>query len=651
MIRSHERQAVAKATQPIVDREPIRSMKPGLALAALGIVFGDIGTSVLYSLQTVFSMENHAVRPTHGDVMGIISMIFWSILLVVCVKYVIFVMRADNDGEGGILALMALVRRLMASHKGTGMTALLLGIVGAGLFYGDSFITPAISVMSAVEGLTVANPDAEKIVLPASVVILTLLFIVQRRGTEVIGKAFGPVMATWFLTLAALGIPWIIHHPVIITALSPHWAILFSIERPAMAFIAMGAVVLTITGAEALYADMGHVGAPSIRLAWFGLVLPCLLINYLGQGAMILSHPDWIDNPFFRMAPDWATIPLVTIATMATVIASQAVISGAFSMSSEAARLGLLPRLGVRHTSKSEGGQIYIPEVNWTLFIGVLALILIFQTSSKLATAYGLAVTGTFLLTTSLFLVLAHRAWHWPMWALIFFGVIVGGVELSIFSANLLKIASGGWIPLLFATIVVIIMTTWRRGTAYIAKQRQDDEGPLDDFLNWMHETKPTRVPGLAVYPHPGRATTPLALLNNLRFNHVLHEHNIIISIVVENVPHVRHVNRIEKVDLGRPTDGITYIACHVGFTDSQDVPKALALAAAKCPWLKDHLDEAIYYLSLVDVKRDEPQQGAHMAGWRKMLYITMSRNQADRTRVFRIPRTRAVVMGEAVAL
>ena len=320
-------------------------------------------------------------------------------------------------------------------------------------------------------------------------------------------------------------------------------------------------------------------------------------------------------------------------------------------MSSEAVRLGLLPRLGVRHTSKSEGGQIYIPEVNWTLFVGVLALILIFQTSSKLATAYGLAVTGTFLLTTSLFLVLAHRAWHWPMWALISFGVIVGGVELSIFSANLLKIAFGGWIPLMFAAIVVVIMTTWRRGTAYIATQRQNDEGPLDDFLDWMHETKPTRVPGLAVYPHPGRATTPLALLNNLRFNHVLHEHNIIISIVVENVPHVRHVDRIEKVDLGRPADGITYIACHVGFTDSQDVPKALALAAAKCPSLKERLDEAIYYLSLVDVKRDEPHQGAYMAGWRKMLYIAMSRNQADRTRGFRIPRTRAVVMGESVDL
>ena len=642
---------MAKATQPIADPEPIRSMKPGLALAALGVVFGDIGTSVLYSLQTVFSMENHAVRPTPEDVMGIISMIFWSILLVVCVKYVIFVMRADNDGEGGILALMALVRRLMTSHKGTGMTALLLGIIGAGLFYGDSFITPAISVMSSVEGITVANPAAEKIVLPASIVILTVLFIVQRRGTSAIGKAFGPVMGIWFLTLAAIGIPWIIRHPVIITALLPHWAILFAVERPGMAFIAMGAVVLTITGAEALYADMGHVGASSIRLAWFALVLPCLLINYLGQGAMILLHPDWIDNPFFRLAPDWATVPLVVIATTATVIASQAVISGAFSMSSEAARLGLLPRLGVRHTSKSEGGQIYIPEINWILFAGVLALILIFQTSSKLATAYGLAVTGTFLLTTSLFLVLAHRAWHWPMWALILFGVIVGGVELSIFSANLLKIAFGGWIPLMFATIVVIIMTTWRRGTAYIAKQRQDDEGPLDDFLDWMHESKPTRVPGLAIYPHPGRATTPLALLNNLRFNHVLHEHNVIISIVVENVPHVWHVNRIEKVDLGRPTDGITYIACHVGFTDSQDVPKALALAAAKCPSLKHHLDEAIYYLSLVDVKRDEPQQGAHMAGWRKMLYIAMSRNQADRTRVFRIPRTRAVVMGEAVDL
>lgn len=336
---------------------------------------------------------------------------------------------------------------------------------------------------------------------------------------------------------------------------------------------------------------------------------------------------------------------------MATVIASQAVISGAFSMSSEATGLGLLPRLSVRHTSKSEGGQIYIPEINWILFVGVLALILIFQTSTKLATAYGLAVTGTFLLTTSLFLVLAHRAWHWPKWALILFGVIVGGVELSIFAANLLKIASGGWIPLVFAAIIIAIMTTWRRGTAYIAKQRQNDEGPLDDFLDWVHETEPTRVPGLTIYPHPGRATTPLAMLNNLKFNHVLHEHNVIISMVVENVPRVRHVNRIEKVDLGKPTDGIVYIACHVGFADSQDVPKALALAADKCPLLKEHLDDAIYYLSLVDVKRSESEQGAKMTAWRKVLYVGLARSQADRTRVFRIPRTRAVVMGEAVDL
>lgn len=640
-----------------MEPSPVQPLRAALVVAALGIVFGDIGTSPLYAMQTVFSIENHAVRPTSADVMGIVSMIFWTVLLVVCLKYVIFVMRADNDGEGGILALMALVRRLMSNRGRTATLALMLGIIGAGLFYGDSVITPAISVMSAIEGITVVNPDADHVVLPASLAILTVLFLVQRRGTATIGKAFGPVMALWFLSLAALGVPWIVRHPAILTALSPHWAILFAVDRPRMAFIAMGAVVLTITGAEALYADMGHVGAPSIRAAWFGLVLPCLMVNYLGQGAMMLLHPDWIDNPFFRMAPGWSTVPLVVVATLATIIASQAVISGAFSMSSEASRLGLLPRLGTRHTSKSEGGQIYIGEVNWLLFLGVLALILIFQSSSRLATAYGLAVTGTFLLTTTLFLVLAHKAWKWPLAAIIAFAIVVGGLEASIFAANLLKIASGGWIPLLFAAVIIVIMTTWRRGTALVAAQREADEGPLDEFVEWVDENSPRRVPGLAIYPHPQRVTAPLAMINNLKFNGVLHKHNVIIAMVVENVPHVRHVDRIEKIDLGSPHDGLVYIACHVGFADSQDVPKALRLASDKFPVLKEKLGEAIYYLSVVDVKLaynkdgDRSTRNKGMARWRKILYVLMTRNQADRTKVFRIPRRRAVVLGEVVEI
>lgn len=483
-----------------VQRHPVAA---GMVLAAMGIVFGDIGTSPLYAMQTVFAIENHAVTPTHNDVMGIVSMIFWSITLIVCVKYLGLVLRADNEGEGGILALMALVRRLLADRRKLTATALMLGIIGAALFYGDSMITPAISVMSAIEGLSVVNPHAEEAVLPASVVILTVLFAVQRNGTSAIGRAFGPVMTVWFLTLAALGVPWIVRHPVILTALPPHWALRFAVDRPWMAFVAMGAVVLTITGAEALYADMGHLGAKPIRLAWFALVMPCLVLNYLGQGAMMLLHPEWVDNPFFRMAPSWATLPLVVIATMATIIASQAVISGTYSVSWQASRLGLLPRLGVRHTSKKEGGQIYIPEVNWILLSGVLILIAVFQSSARLATAYGLAVTGTLLLTTTLFLVLARHAWGWPRWLIVVCAVVIGGLEAIIFAANLLKIASGGWIPLVIAAAAIVMMTTWRTGTAFVAARRAEAEGPLQDFLDWVHEGDLTRVPGLAVYPPP----------------------------------------------------------------------------------------------------------------------------------------------------
>lgn len=647
----------ATGTVPAPAPEPGKGKVAGLVLAALGIVFGDIGTSPLYSMQTVFAIEHHAVTPTHADVLGIVSMIVWTLVLIVCIKYLVLVMRADNAGEGGILALMALVRRLLENRARTTAVALTLGIVGASLFYGDSMITPAISVMSAIEGLAVIDPTLAEAVLPASVVILTALFAIQRNGTGTIGKAFGPVMTAWFLALAALGLPWIIRHPVILAALSPHWAVLFALDRPWMAFVAMGAVVLTITGAEALYADMGHVGARPIRIAWFGLVGPSLVLNYLGQGAMLLIHPDWVDNPFFRMAPSWATIPLVAVATLATIIASQAVISGTFSMSHQASRLGLMPRLSIRHTSKQEGGQIYIPEVNWILFSGVLILIAIFQSSAHLATAYGLAVTGTLLLTTTLFLVLAHDAWRWPTWAVVLIGVVIGGLELVIFTANLLKIVSGGWIPLVIGAGAITIMTTWRKGTEMVFRERAAAEGPLEDFLDWVARENPRRVPGLAIYPHPDRVTTPLALRNNLRFNHVLHERNVIVSIVDEDVPHIRHKDRVQVTDLGNPDDGIAYVECHVGFTDSQDVPKALALACDKIPELQVDMAQAVYFMSVAEVKRgdpadpDSPASRNRMSPWRKAVYIALSRNQADRVKVFRTPKTRSVVMGEVVEI
>lgn len=625
-------------------------------LAALGIVFGDIGTSPLYAVQTVFAIDHHAVSPSRGDVMGIISLVFWSILLIVCIKYITLVMHADNDGEGGILALMALLKRHLPVHGRLAGLVLALGVVGAALFYGDSLITPAISVMSALEGVAVSDSALTEMVLPASVAVLAVLFAIQRRGTATIGRAFGPVMAIWFVTLAALGVSWILRDLPILQALSPYWALLFIADRPWTAFVAMGAIVLTITGVEALYADMGHFGTRPVRTAWFALVMPALTLNYLGQGAMILLHPDWIDNPFYRMAPSWAAIPLVVLATMATIIASQAVISGTFSMSHQASRLGLLPRLSIRHTSSREGGQIYISEVNWTLFMGVLVLIAVFRSSARLSTAYGLAVTGTLLLTTTLFLILAQLVWKWRLWCVIVIAVAIGGLELCLFSANLLKLASGGWIPLVVATAMITVMSTWRQGTAFVFTRRAGAEGPLDQFLMCIRNVHPDRVPGLAVYPHPDRVTTPLALRKNLQFNHVLHEHNIIVSIVDENVPHIRHVERIQATDLGDPDDGVAYVECHVGFADSQDIPRALALAADRLPWIRADIPEAVYYLSVAEVRLaddgdTDPAAHCSMSSWRKALYIALSRNQADRTKVFRVPRARSVVLGEVITI
>ncbi|OYO20784.1 potassium transporter Kup [Enemella dayhoffiae] len=621
---------------------------PLVGLTALGVVFGDIGTSPLYSLQTVFSIEHNTVAPNPLDVYGVISQVFWAIVLVVTVKYVALVLRADNDGEGGILALVHLLRQRLRGHPRLAVSALMLGILGAALFYGDSLITPAISVMSAVEGLTVSQPQLEEWVLPVSVVILTALFAIQRWGTEKVGRAFGPVMLVWFVCLAALGIPHIVEHPEIVGALLPHHAWLFMLERPWVAFIAMGAVVLTITGAEALYADMGHFGARPIRLAWFAVVLPALVLNYLGQGAMILHSPETSDNPFFRMAPAWAQLPLVVLATVATVIASQAVISGAFSVSRQATRLYLLPRLTIRHTSKHEGGQIYVPVVNWILFGGVLVLIAVFQSSARLATAYGLAVTGTLLLTMLLFLFLAHHVWHWRWWQLGLVAVFIGGMEAVFFAANLMKLPSGGWIPLLIAAAVITVMSTWHRGYQLVAQRRAELEGPLDDFVEEVRDSGLVRIPGVAVVPHPDRATVPLALRFNVGFNRVLHGRVVIVSVVYENVPHIRHVDRVQINDLGYTDDGIVYLAYHIGFNDTANIPAALELARGRTPELDFEQAEVTYLLSTAEVRRgDNPG----LSRWRKQLYMALTRNAASRSSVFCLPPERTVVMGSQITL
>jgi KUP system potassium uptake protein len=618
-----------------------------LTLGAVGVVFGDIGTSPLYSLQTAFSLDHNTVQPTPAHVLGIISMVVWSITIIVSIKYVALVMRADNDGEGGILALVALLREKLGDKRKLAL-ATLLGMFGVALFYGDSVITPAISVMSAMEGLVVFDPALEQLVLPVSVMILAGLFMIQRYGTHRVGQAFGPVMVVWFVLLAVLGIPQIIQNPGILAALSPTYAIAFLAESPVVAIVALGAVVLTITGAEALYADMGHFGAGPIRTAWFALVFPCLALNYMGQGALILRDPTSIDNPFFHLAPSWATLPLVVVATIATVIASQAVISGTYSASQQGMLLGVMPRLRITHTSRESGGQIYLPAVNWILFGGVLLLITVFQSSTRLATAYGLAVAGTLILTSMLYLLLAKEVWHWSWVRALAVGIPIVGVEVAFLGANLLKIFSGGWLPLLIAAALVTIMLAWRDGQVVLRQRRTELEGPLIDFVEHVRSSNITRVPGLAVVPHPNSITAPLALRANVDVNRVLHEHVVIVQILATNVPHVRHVDRVTVQDLGYADDGIVHVCVRVGFADSQDVPKGLALAIGKTPELDVNPDEARYFLSLLDVRA---KGNAGMTAWRKKLFVWMARATANRTEDLRLPPERTVVIGARVDL
>jgi KUP system potassium uptake protein len=620
----------------------------GLALGAIGIVFGDIGTSPLYAMQTVFAIDDHAVKPTTADVYGVISLLFWSITVVVSIKYVVFILQADNDGEGGIMALAALIREKLRSNSRRVALAMVLGVVGASLFYGDSLITPAISVLSAVEGIEVAAPSAHDVVLPVGVVILTVLFAVQRWGTHRIGRLFGPVMVLWFLVLAAIGLPKIISRPGVLRGLSPTYVGSFVADHPYTAFIAMGAVVLAITGAEALYADMGHFGRRPIRVGWFALVFPALIINYLGQAALILDQPKAISSPFYLLTPSWSRVPMVVLATCATVIASQAVISGAFSVSRQAVRLGFLPHLTVRHTSTKEGGQIYVPAVNWLLFGGVLVLMFTFRSSSKLATAYGLAVTGTLLLTTTLFLILAGSAWKWPKWRLVLVAVVFGGIELTFLAANLTKVVHGGWLPILIATVVVVVMMTWQRGRRIITARRIEVEGPLMDFVEKMRQTQPQRVPGAAVFPHPSKETTPLALRANVEFNHVLHEHVVIVSIRSENVPHIPVDERLSVDQLGYADDGIVHLSIRFGFQDDQDIPAMLRLATSMSPELEIDPDEASYFLSRITIERGD-QPG--LTSWRKRLFIGLSHNAASPAAYFRLPVDRTVVMGSRIDL
>jgi KUP system potassium uptake protein len=656
----------------LADRERVGATHPairgagvvGLSVGALGVVFGDIGTSPLYALPTVFAIDGHAVKPTPSDVYGVISLMFWSITLVVSVKYVVFILRADNDGEGGVMALAALVRRATEGRRKLVGAALMLGVVGASLFYGDSVITPAISVLSAVEGLQTVSPSLNSAVLPVSVVILAVLFLVQRYGTHQVGRFFGPVMVFWFVVLAATGSAEVARHPAILRALSPSYIVSFIADHPFLSFIALGAVVLCITGAEALYADMGHFGRAPIRRAWFFVAFPCLTLNYLGQGALVLHTTKAIGNPFFLLAPSWARIPLVVLATVATVIASQAVISGAYSVSRQAMRLGFLPNLTIRHTSTRESGQIYVPAVNWLLFGSVVVLVATFRSSSRLATAYGLAVTGTFVITTTLFLIVAATVWKWARWRLLAVGAVFGVIEIAYFAANVTKVASGGWLPLLIAAAVVTVMTTWQTGRRIVTGRRTDLEGPLQVFVDDLHERNVPRVPGTAVFLHPSKETTPLALRANVRFNHVLHEHVVVVSVRAENVPHVAPGDQIVIDDLGYPDDGIVHLELRFGFQDEQDIPQAVGRATGMSQELDIDSEDATYFLSRLTLRRNnrprdsrEDQSGgpdntsADMARWRTRLFIGIAHNAANPATRFCLPDDRTVVMGAHLEL
>jgi KUP system potassium uptake protein len=643
--------AAADARAPQTPRKAHRahhSGASGLVLAALGIVFGDIGTSPLYALQTVFSIDHGAVRPTEGDVYGVISMMFWSITLIVSIKYIGVLMRADNDGEGGVMALTALAQRLYAGRAKRTAPIVVLGILGVSLFYGDSLITPAISVLSAVEGVRVAAPALGHVVVPVAAVILTGLFAVQRFGTGKVGALFGPVTLLWFTALAVAGAAAVVARPGVLKGLSPTYAAFFVLDHPGIAFVAMGAVVLVITGAEALYADMGHFGRSPILRGWFFVVFPALTLNYLGQASLILRHPEAVTNPFFLLVPDWARIPMVVLATAATVIASQAVISGAYSLSRQAVQLGLLPPVTVRQTSKQESGQIYLPGVNAALFAGVLVVMLSFRSAERLATAYGVSVTGALVIDTLLMLLVARVLWHWQPWKLALAAVAFGGVEVTFLSANLSKVLHGGWLPLLIAIVVFTVMTTWRRGREIVAANRRVQEGSLREFVDDLYRRRLPRVAGTAVFPHPGKETTPLALRANVEHNKIIHHAVLIVSANSANIPHVPVQDRFAVDDLGYANDRIQHLSIRFGFSEEPNLPQALRQALASGvlePGIMD-VKNASYFLSRGPIRRTRARG---MAQWRKVLFLTLAHNAADPAAYFGLPVDQTVTMGSAV--
>jgi len=625
--------------------------KAVLALGALGVVYGDIGTSPLYAEQVTFGFRaTHPIAPV--GVYGIVSLIFWSLAVVVSIKYAGFIMRAHNRGDGGIMALAALCKRYKVAHA---LVLVTLGIFGASLFFGDGMITPAISVLSAVSGLEVATPGVAHLVVPIAILILVGLFAIQRRGTGTVGWLFGPVTLVWFLSLIALGLPDLLHHPEVLQALSPTWGARFFLDHGFQAFLTLGGVVLVVTGSEALYADRGHFGPGPIRMAWFTVVWPAVMINYLGQAAWILDHPraplhTSTFNPFFSIVPGWFQLPEVVLATAATVIASQAVISGSYTVARQAMQLGYLPRLRVVHTSEMEG-QIYVPIVNWVLAAGVLGLVLAFQNANGLANAYGVAVTGTFILNSILFLSVARALWNTPLWRRVLMGGLFLTVEVAFFLSNMAKLFHGAWLPLAAGLACSAVMLTWRRGQVIVTANRIAQEGDLHEFLEQLATSKPpiVRVPGTAVFLNASGDTTPLALRSLVEHTHALPEKVLIVSVVSRSVPHMKreHLFSVKRMGSGRCP--VLHVVVRSGYRDTNSIPDLLQLAR-KLGHLERNLDleGASYFISRMTITDSER---ADMATWRRKLFLLMARNAASPIEHFGLPIERTVLMGSQVSL
>ena len=614
-----------------------------MALAALGVVFGDIGTSPLYTMKEVFSAGHHPLALNPGNVYGILSLITWALILIVSVKYVAFIMRADNRGEGGIMALLALASRNVEGNKVKQRNIMLLGILGACMFYADGMITPAISVLSAVEGLEVAAPKLHAAIVPITLVVLFGLFWAQSKGTAVVGKLFGPVMLLWFGTLGLLGAINIAHDPSILKALNPIYAEQFFVHQPWIAFVALGAVVLAVTGAEALYADMGHFGRFPIRLAWFGFVLPALLLNYFGQGALMLHNPESIKNPFYFLAPDWALFPLIGLATLATVIASQAVITGAFSVSRQALQLGYLPRMHIQHTSESTEGQVYMPRVNWGLMIGVMALVLSFRSSGNLAAAYGIAVTGDMVITTLLAAVVFREIWRWGKIKTTLLISLFLTIDLAFFSANVLKIPDGGWVPLLIGLVIFVLMLTWKNGRHLLYRRLKSDAMEIAPFIEAVGAHPPPRVPGTAVFMTPNPDGVPHAMLHNLKHNKVLHEKVVILTVRFSNFP---HTNSAERVKVEALPYEFYRVTISYGFKDEPDLPRDLALCN-QYGLVFDTMDTSFFIGKEILIASEK----SGMAHWRKKIFIGMFRSAETITNQFKLPPNRVVELGSQVTI